>query len=398
MNSDAPAVVSASVGLRIATAVLLLGAACSNGDQVGSTTSPPRVESAAPIDPTPLLGSETDMTVVIAPGYGALYALDVDRGLAQAFPDTGGLPGDYPYRLVALDEGVAYPGGAGVLRLPWDLEGPGETLAASWIFIPSGRPGHLWLVGQRQYQGYGVPGEVREVDGAGVRTGRAGRIPGLGYPVAGVGDLVVLEAGPDLALFDPTRDVIERTLDADGFLAADGNLLAVHEGCACADVRVLDVEGGLDTHAELRRYPTAAALSPDGSRLALWTVAAGPDAGVLRLLDVETGSVERVAGSLAGRYADLVWSEDGRWVLALSRRDRPGETFLTGYRVGADRARTVATPSLQAGSVVAVPSAEVPLLDDDGSASRCPSQGGLDHNTNPMAAVTAGHPCRIRLD
>ena len=80
-----------------ALVVVVLLASCSSATET-SAAAPVMTSSSAPstTEPPFLFGAQTDTTLVIAPGYGPLVALDLDTGNAQRFDDTDGVPGDFP--------------------------------------------------------------------------------------------------------------------------------------------------------------------------------------------------------------------------------------------------------------------------------------------------------------
>lgn len=382
----------------IVAALLLV--ACS----VQEDSAPPAIDPASPTTTprtAPLFDAETDTTLVMAPGYGPLYALDLDTGLAQRFSDTGGVPGDFLFRLTALADGVAYPGDGGVRGLPWSLQGRSELLGESYTFLPSGQPDRLWLVENGSPGDDVFPDAVREIDGRGHVTTSRVRLPAGTYPVRAVADAVVLDGEPGLRLFNPERPREVRRIEAQSFLAAAGDQLAVTDPCdGCVRLRVIDVvdDAAEDVVADLSGLPFHSAFSPDGRMLALWVSDGAEVNGGFQLVDLDTGVVQVVPGSTAGPYADVTWSSDGSWVFAVARRLDGEGAALVGYRLGAVRAEIRSTPTLQTGGVVTAPAGAGPDLRARAETGPCPTAVEPDDNTNPQAAVTADRPCRIRLD
>ena len=399
MNSRDFADVTDGMGRRIAVLMLLLATACAGGGD-SSPSAAPATETASPGAADPLFGAVTGSTMVLAPGYGPLYAVDLDSGLARRYPTTGGVPGDFSHRLIALDTGVAFPGAGGTRRLPWALAGRSTSLGRSYFPVPSGRPDHVWLVEERRDGGDNFPDAVREVDGQGVESTSSAELP-AGFPLTGVADLVVVQARQELLLFDPRAGEVRRRLPGTTVLDARGTQLAWIEPCAACGTRIRVLDLGPDPSApfvvEVGAHPSAARLSPDGRRLAAWVPDLDESSGALFLVDLVGGAVTEIPGSRAGPYANLAWSADGSWVFAVgSEGSRPG-AFLVGHELGRGEAVTRWSPSLQPGTIVVAPSTAGPDL-TAGEGAACPEAVAPDHNGNPQAAVTADGACRVRLD
>jgi hypothetical protein len=378
--------------------VVALIAACSSAAEAPAPAPATASSSSATstTEPPLLFGGATDTTLVVAPGYGPLVALDLDTGNAQRFDDTDGVPGDFPFRVTGLESGVAYPGSGGVLTLPWSFDGPPMTIGRSWFFVPSGRADHLWLVDPPS-DGNDEVG-LREVDAAGEVTATTAIPPGT-YAMGGVGDLLVVQDAADLNLFDPARRSFTTSLGPAVLLATEGDRLAVTEGCdGCAAIRVIDLGApDEDDTVETSGHPTDAAFSPDGRWLAIWALSEDGTAASLDLLDLTTGEATPIRGSEAGPYADVVWSNDSSWVFVMSRGEVQSGTMITAFEVGAPAAVMRTTPHMQSGTIVAIPAGEGPDLGSRPDERTCPLSDGLDANGNPLSAVTKGHPCRLPI-
>lgn len=399
MNPQGPAVVTSGMGRRIVVVALLLGTACSSGGDTGPPAAAPTDDPVAPVLDL-LFGGETDSTIVVAPGYGLLYAIDLDTGLAQRFPTTGGVPGDFDHRLIALPTGVVFPGADSTRRLAWTLEAPSTSLGHSFFPIPSGRPDHVWLVGERRDGGDNYPDDVREVNGQGHESTPSAGLP-AGWPLTGVADLVVVQARHELLLFDAEAGVVRRRLPGTTVLDARGTQMAWVEPCVNCGTRIRVLDLGPDPRSpfvvEVGAHPFAGRLSPDGRWLAAWVPDGEERSGALFLIDLVGGGVTEIPGSRAGPYANLAWSADGSWVFAVGSQEGRLGAFLVGHELGGELAVTRWSPSLQSGTVAVAPAVGGPDL-TVGDAAACPEAVAPDHNTNPQAAVSAGRACRIRLD
>ena len=327
--------------------------------------------------------------------------MDLDTGMAQAYPETGGVPGDYDHRLTPLEHGVAFPGGDTARFLPWALDRPSRSVGEAWIYVPSGRTNRLWLVADdRASGGDGYPESVTEVEWTGEVTVPAVPLPAGSWPLGGVGDGVVIDVGgrlADLALFLPEEGRL-RPLGGDQLVTAHGDQVVMtvprEDGVR---LQLLDVRTGRRRTVDVGRYPFNSALSPDGRRLAMWIAGPGSTGpGFLQVVDWTTGEVEDVDGSAAGQYGDVAWSPDGAWVFALTNGDGDGGAIILGHHLADGRTTIVRSPSLQPGRPVAIRSSDGPDLDAS-AAEHCPEVAGVDFNTNPLPALSTDGPCRIRL-
>ncbi len=397
MNSRDSADVTGGMGRQILVSFLLLATACAGGNDT-SPSAAPVTEPTSPAAAHRLFGAATESTIVLAPGYGPLYAVDLDSALARRYPATGGIPGDFSHRLIALETGAAFPGVGGTRRFPWTLEGRSTSLGRSYYPVPSGRPDHVWLVAERRDGGDNFPEAVREVDGQGVESTPSAELP-AGLPLTGVADLVVVQARHELLLFDVDAGAVRRRPRGTTVLDARDTQLAWIEPCAdCgARIRVLDLGPDPTSPFVVGPHPAAARLSPDGHWLAAWVADPAERTGALFLIDLIGGGVTEVPGSRAGPYANLAWSVDGSWVFAVGGDGGGPGAFLVGHELARRVAVTQWSSSLQAGTVVVAPSTGGPAL-DPGEAEACPDTIPPDHNGNPQAAVSAGRTCRIRLD
>jgi VCBS repeat-containing protein len=146
---------------------------------------------------------------------------------------------------------------------------------------------------------------------------------------------------------------------------------------------------------DLDGHPFANAFSLDGRRFAAWVPGPGDsDPGHLVVVDVATGEARNGRGAVSGAYGNLTWSADGDWVFVLARGDDPTPE-LVAYQLAAGRATTRVVPELQTGAIVAVRSVDGPDLEPASATERCPEVGGLDHNTNPLPALTTDRACRL---
>lgn len=380
-------------------AVLLLVSACSTSTEVHEGARP-SADDRTPASTTAddlLFGVETGTTVVIAAGYGTLTAVDLDRGHAQRFDELDGVPGDHAFRIVPLDDGVAYPGGGGPLAVPWSFDAAPHPLGPAWIFLPGGTPDRVWLVPTYAVAG-GPPVVAREVDGRGQPTGREATVPLDAYPIGALGDQLVLQGQRDLRTWlEPSGEPLPIDAPA-STLAVGDDALAVAVG---GEVQILDGEGGR-TPSVTRAIvadgdvasATSGAFAPDGRHLAVWSGSESDGRTAFVLVDTETGEREDVLADLEPGYGSVAWSSDGRWAFAIWRGIGPhAGTSIVAHELATGRTAERAVPGLQAGALVAVPPGRGPDL--DGDLAPCPEPGGLDDNGNPLPAVSSNRPCGL---
>jgi hypothetical protein len=389
--------------------VAIVAAACSTTGEDGADR-PDDSTSAIVGDVPPegddlFLGIETDTTIITTAGYGALTAIDLDTGHARIWDDLSGVPGDHEFRLVPLDDGVAYPGSGGPLVVPWSLDAPPRTLGPAWIFLPGGEPDRVWLVPSLVVPD-GAPPVAVEVDGEGDRTGREVTVGPDAYPIGALGDQLVLQ-GPN----DPEAQGAPHTsLEPSGHpvpvdvpaatLAAGDDLLALAVG---EQVVVLD-DGYGDTAGNrtielpgANTYGTAGAFSADGRRLAIAAGTESEAASVhLVLVDLATGEQDDIGLGDGPGFGSVTWSADDAWVFVLWRPLGPGgEASIVAHQPATGRTVEHEVPGLQAGAMITVPPGVGPDMAEAGEVDACPDDGGLDHNGNPLPAVTTGEPCRM---
>jgi hypothetical protein len=360
---------------------LLLSACTSSGGGAGADDSAPAPTAVVP-EAELFLGVRTGTVVVTSAGYGPLTVVDLDTGHARTFADLRGVPGDHEFTLVPLEDGVAFPGPGGPLVVPWTFYEPAHPLGEARWFLPGGEPDRVWLV---RDDASGGPAEVELVDGDGHRHEAFGLPPDV-FPIAAVGDQVVLQQHLDLplALPGPTRA-----------LAMGDSVSVVAAG---TQVLTLAPDGTTELllTVEANDQPSGS-LSPDERQLAIWIGTQAPDGtSVLEIVDLDTREARIVPVEGPG-FGSVAWSHDGRWLLALVRGvGTYGETRVLAHdtHTGETVERTV--PALQAGRLVAVPDdVEGPDLQVEQQVPMCPAWGGLDHNTNPLPDVTTDGPCRL---
>ena len=278
-------------------------------------------------------------------GDGELWVVEVNTGSVRriAMPELS--PGDAPHRIVRRDDKlVAW--GYQTLVLDPDFDYPPSVLAPdSFIFIPSAVEDRVWtgipnqegtetacLQGVREMS---VDGEVTEPDTA---------PPGCRWPVAAVEEGLVFQMSDDtLEVWDPRSRAVIRRLPGVFPLAWQGHRLAWCDA-QCVDVHITDFSSGED---QMTPPPQGISLvqgyegafSPDGRHLALVGLTAedfNRAEGQLVLVDVETGEIEAIQGTVVQHGYNFVdWAMSGESVF-ITGGERFERRRLIEYRPADD--------------------------------------------------------------
>lgn len=320
---------SAQVSLTslVLSVVLLASAGCG-----GSARESPTQSLGAP-EPTLFLAGAAELTVV-----------DVDSGRAAMRPLAELAPGDPPYRIVRRGNLLVFWGRDTYVLDP-DLRSPPRKLGDSWFFIPSAKPGRVWLaiLNPDSPETERALSDLREVSLDGRVTLGDVHPPGGRWPVAAVGDDLVFEDNRGgLELWNPASGEITRRLPGASLGPSQGDLLAWCERDG-RTLHVLDVGRGRDQVVVPRPGFAAfdcasGAFSPDGRSLAVAATAGGYEAErSLALVDLAHGVARRVEGSTVHPdYVFIAWSTNGNRVFLSGGPE--GDRHLLQYRLGEPRA------------------------------------------------------------
>jgi hypothetical protein len=274
-------------------------------------------------------------------GDGEMWIVDADTSTVRHLDLPYLAPGDPPHRISAGQGKLVVWGYETYVLDPSSLQTPPMVLAKdSWIFLPSSRPGRVWLgiLDPQSPSTERALSFVREVTVDGTVTQPDTEPPAGRWPVAALEEGLVFEVGDSLEVWDPrTRMVVERLPGAFP-LAWQGHRLAWCDA-RCDEVRITD----LSTHETVRvPVPEGAVafqalegeFSPDGTLLALIAQTdPGADADrQLVLVDVSSGRASTVGGArVRPPYAFVAWSSSGESVF-VAGGERGGEHQLVQYR------------------------------------------------------------------
>jgi hypothetical protein len=373
-----------------------------------------RTEDSRPVDPVPdggyLFGEPTDATLLINTMYGSMVAFDLDAGVARQYRDLDVEP-TYTSQDVILRAGdrIVYQGARGTVSLPLDLAGPPALIGPSGGFLSSGSPDRVWLYGGERVEERTVSGEVTVP-----LTPFPEGTDGAALPTLGVDDLLTVigstnlywEPGTGRQFGATTGSIDDAVMAARGSTAVVGAPTAIERPSAGTSVAV---DPGLDA--------IEMAVSPDESAVAAWANddSSAEGGGSLVLVDTSTGHWRRVPGTSGARGASLAWSDDGRWVFALSRgaadEDVAG-VFVTAYRLDRSAGTTVEMPSFVSGGIVALDRGEGPRL-TTADVGPCPEpevyppttggfvpagpDGLVTEAPDPTTPISDDRPCLVRL-
>jgi hypothetical protein len=224
------------------------------------------------------------------------------------------------------------------LSAPLGRRGRARTLGRADTMTASSTPGRLWL-GRSTRLG---PGEsrisLRELDVGGRAVARR-TVPRWAMLEGVVDDGVVIARGRRIVLQPPQGP--PRRIGVGWPLAAGGSRFAWCRG-GCRRVRVWSGQGVqvLEPPAGLRpELAGEAALSPDGTRLAL--PVSTPRGARVAVVDLEHGEWRVVRGARTGGYMATAWSPSGRWLYFTGRghgvhaaRAGSGRAFRLPLRTG----------------------------------------------------------------
>jgi hypothetical protein len=263
-----------------------------------------------------------------------LIVVHVRSSRARTYRLRGLGPGDPPYmlattggRLVTFTLGRAFSYGPG-------FKEPPRSLGHAWFFVPSARPGRVWLALLDDPRTVTLRG-LREVTVKGrVTVAHTARPPG--WPLAALDTGLVIQRRT-LELWNPSTGAIVRSLPGVFPLAAHGSLLASCSD-ACPALHVTDTRSGTD----LRMRPSRAfrfsasydgAFSTDGHLLAVPAKLRHGGGYRVALVDLERRRARLLRGAPLDRgYPLFSWARSG-WLFF-----NTGHGRIAAYRPGASRA------------------------------------------------------------
>ena len=330
-----------AVAAGVVAVVAALGAPSSPG---GASPPGPGSSAVAAIEamPDPLaVPSRATGSVLVGVKGDRLVVIHLDRGTARLVGvPTAGAQSTISSVIADGDSVVVLQGGPQTNRPVWAYgpsalagRAPPRQLGAGVTALPDAN-GRVWLVHAHEGQ---YSAESVGLDG----TGRTSEIavPGL-VPIDVVsGGFLVESGGPTLAVWSPVSGAVVHGIGVGASpisLGALGRLVAWREtSCFCA-VHLFDAQTGLDRSVPfgpglLGVAGDQAAISPDGTSLALGLQRRDPPGVALGVVDVATGAAgDASTRRFAGRPGVVT-----RRAMALRvRRDQP-QRGRSGWGVSA---------------------------------------------------------------
>jgi hypothetical protein len=263
------------------------------------------------------------------PGHGGpvrwdgVSIVDLDTGAVEDRRLPEYAAGDVQFKIVRIADRLVFRGSRGrrygTFSTDPGLEERPMYLGRSWYFVPSAKPGHVWLTSldRRPRESRGLLKGVREVDLGGSVTAREASPPD-GWVVGTVTDGFVYQGEDALRVWDLRTRRVVRHIPGVFLVAQDGDRLATCD-VRCAALVVTDLEAG-----QSRRID-----APDGwAFMGTYDGSVAPGGGViatalkkgglyrLGLVDLEKGRAEIVRGArLDPSFAVSAWSASGEWVV-----------------------------------------------------------------------------------
>jgi hypothetical protein len=291
----------------------------------------------------------TDSLVLIDNGAGPLTLVDVATGVSRFVTLPGKVGGDFTYDVIATGGYFVYQSARGVLAIPTSLNRVPHLVGRASAYLPSSRPGRVWLF---TIPRGGVPTRGQEVSVDGRYRGPRYRLPFAGAATAAVngglirGGTVWSTATNTTRAIPGSRSGTPNVFDAHGSLVAWGvSCQPVLPGCAAlAVVNLADnTEHTYPAPAGTAGWvPTAGegshdAFAADGGHLALRVaITSTPLLSRVYVLSLATGTSTLLPNTQAGAYSPVAWSPDGRSVLY----ENTSHTLAT-YRLGDESLRTL---------------------------------------------------------
>jgi hypothetical protein len=282
-------------------------------------------------------GRPTDSLVLIDNGTGPLTLVDTATGASQFVTLPGKVGGDFTYDVIATGGYFVYQSARGVLAVPTSLNRAAHLVGEANVFIPSSRPGRVWLF-TTPIGGSPTQGQEVGVDGR-YRSPRY-RLPFAGAATVAVngglirGDTVWSSATNTTRVLPASRSGAPNVFDAHGSLVAWGgvNCQAVLPGCSSLEVLNLadNTQHAYPAPAGTAGWiPTVGegshdAFAPDGQHLAMRVALPptpllggdpAPVSSQVYVLNLATGTSTLVPNSQARAYSPVAWTPDGRSVL-----------------------------------------------------------------------------------
>jgi hypothetical protein len=223
------------------------------------------------------------------------------------------------------------------------LTGPVNLLGQGSSVLAAVSPTHVWIV-----DGNGPHATIRELDSSG-RTIVSASTPAGWSPLAGTAAGIILvrvddgHHQPGFEVWDPfTGKIGFAGGDGSTVIAASAHVIAWSYGCTQSPCRahIIDPSTGLEraiVQLNTFRPWSAAAMSPDGRYLALFSVdLAGNGMGGVLVEDLKLGTSQVVDPGPAqfnGPWS-LVWSSSSQWLFLASSSDLDGYAVAdpTGFR------------------------------------------------------------------
>jgi hypothetical protein len=311
---------SLAAALVVTVGVTVLVVRDHGGSAQLRTISPPTVPAAG-----------TSTVLVVDDGHEQVTVNDLDAGTTRAVTLPGKSIGDSPYAVLAVDGWVVYPAN-GIRSIRADFSGTPVLLGHAGLFVPSARPGWVWLVSAT------AGGTVQEVRVDGTESSAAQQLPPGTFAIVGVpAGLLVGNGYSWWSVWNQTTGQLGPQLsDTNGLVDVHGDILARGIGCradsTCDSIRMqnLTTNAQHDIPAPAGTtgwIPTAGegsrdSFSSDGRYLAVragGTVTSGanhPSDSQVYVINLDSGDVTQVPGSKTdSAFSRLAWSPDARWVL-----------------------------------------------------------------------------------
>jgi hypothetical protein len=304
-------------------------------------------------------GAPTDSLVLFsASGDNPFTVVDLATGASRAVALPGKVGGDFTYDVIGTGGYFVYQSARGVLAVPTTLNGAPHLVGRASAYLPSSRPGRVWLTTVPGGGGL-VQGQEVSVDSR-TQSPRY-RLPIAEAPTAAVNDGLVFGDYVWYPATNTTRALptsVSGTFDAHGSLLAGGlNCAPILPGCSSLEVfnlannkhHIYPAPPGTSGWIPTAGEGVHAAFAPDGQHLALRVaLTAAPLSSQVYVLNLATGTTALVPHSQARAYSPVAWTPDGRSVLF-----ETDTSTLGTYQPANATSRTLPDPCC--GTLVSVP-------------------------------------------
>ena len=297
------------------------------------------------------------------PGCDQYTVVNTATGASRPVTLPGKIGGDFTYDVVATGGYFVYESAHGVLAVPTTLDRSPHLVGQASVFLPSSRPGRVWLF---TVPDGGAPTHGQEVGVDGRYRGPVYQLPFAGAATAAVsgglirGDQVWSIATNTIGFLPASRSGAPNVFDARGSLVAWGvNCQPVLPGCSSLEVLNLadDKQHIYPAPAGTAGWvPTAGegshdAFAPDARHLALRVaLSSAPLSSQVDVLNLVTGTSRLVPNSQAHAYSPVAWTPDGRSVLF----ENDTHT-LSIYRLGEATPRPLSQPCCGVNALITTP-------------------------------------------